>query len=793
VLVFWTAAGADQLKKTIGATLSAMRPNVPEHAFEQYWPGKLVEPGPGDVVVVCGTKPLDVMKAAGLIKPKNRTLNSLRQKPLQTTANAGSYMFTFDPQVVNSEPEKGTLLDWDVRLAHRWLTTGSLMPKLGEYRWVNTFRPLIERIEAKFAKTGEPVDLSTDTETMGLHPWYPDKEILMIGFTDRPGHADMLYMGPLDDPVALDPDEDIRGQVEWLLTSPKIKLRLSNGKYDMVWIAERWGIECTNFKFDNALVGSLLNENRSNSLNLHAKTMTEIGGYDDPLNDKYDKGHMEVVPLGDMQPYFGGDLDACYRVADVLRDELLEDPQLAQFYITILHPASRAFEKVERRGLVVDLEKYTKVGEDLDVAIKESQAEAWSLIPNKIKYKFKDKVESAQDAGKSPLTTAILHDYFFTPYGLNLKPKMFTEKTQAPSTAKAHLSMFNDNPDAAAFCKAFNTMNAPSKTKSTFVVGFLKHLRPDGLLHPSYMLHHGDFNDDEDDESGSTTGRLACKEPSFNTTPKKTIWAKRLRECFIAPDGKVIVMMDYSQGELKIVACLAPEPTMLAAYAQGLDLHAVTGAKLGGYSLDAFLGMKETDPATYNHVRDRAKPANFGLLYRISPAGFQAYCWAQYGLALTLEEATDIQTAFFQLYPGLLVYHEDMIRFVKRYKHVRSPLGRVRHLDTITAWDSFTRSRAERQAINSPVQSTLTDMMIWAIADIEREIPEDKFAVVGMIHDAFMAYADIDTVQIYAPQAQQIMQNRPFEQFGWSPQLTFTADAEYGPDMAHLSKLKIAA
>ena len=97
---------------------------------------------------------------------------------------------------------------------------------------------------------------------------------------------------------------------------------MANGKYDMIWVKEKWGIDCTNFSFDTLLVGSLLNENRTNSLNLHAKLMTDFGGYDDGFNAKYDKGHMELVPTEPLRTYQGGDTDAAYQVAEVLQDEL---------------------------------------------------------------------------------------------------------------------------------------------------------------------------------------------------------------------------------------------------------------------------------------------------------------------------------------------------------------------------------------------------------------------------------------------------------------------------------------
>ena len=103
------------------------------------------------------------------------------------------------------------------------------------------------------------------------------------------------------------------------------------------------------------------------------------------------------------------------------------------------------------------------------------------------------------------------------------------------------------------------------------------------------------------------------------------------------------------------------------------------------------------------------------------------------------------------------------------------------------------RSKAERQAINSPVQSTLTDMMIFAIAEIEAAYPGGEIAVVGMIHDALIAYVPGDAVKLWTGRAAQLMSNLPFHEVGWQPQLQFTVDAKAGPDLANMKKLKLAA
>ena len=420
-LNIWTAAEPALLSRTFAAALRSFRPTVPTHQFLTWAEDEPApEPALGDVTLVCGNKPLETLRRAG-IAPKNRTVTSLRETPIKR-ATGGSFLVTFDPGITNTEFDKREVLDWDLRLAVRLMRTGSMVPPIGAYRWVNSFAQLIARIEEKHFKTKRPVDVAMDTETMGLYPWYSDMDLVSLSFTVDAGKSDLLYLREANKPVSLDPTVPLFEQISWLLRSPKVRLRMANGKYDLIWIAEKGGIECTNFKFDTLLVGTLLNENRSNSLNLHAKIYTPLGGYDDAFNARHDKGHMELVPTDDLLTYGGGDTDAVQQVADILRDDLGADDQLTRFYITILHPAARAFEKLERRGVLVDQEKYAVLGTDLRAIIKEGQKTCLGLLPQKMLTKYRDRISDQQAEGKNPMLPSILKEFFFSPSGLNLKP-----------------------------------------------------------------------------------------------------------------------------------------------------------------------------------------------------------------------------------------------------------------------------------------------------------------------------------------------------------------------------------
>jgi len=792
MIIIWSSADVAELTRAYAQSFKNFKPDIPPHQFK-LWQANEILPVPekGQVILVCGTKPLSTLQTSG-IAPKNRSLYSLREKPI--AHEQGYYLITFDPKLIASEPEKAELMDWDLRLAVRLMQTGTAKPQIGIYKYVNDYQPLIASIKVDHAKTGKPIDVACDIETMGFYPWFPDKDIVSISFTKEAGTAEVLYLGPQQKPLPFKPDSNLFEQIKWLLTTPKVKLRMANGKYDLIWITEKWGIECSNFKFDTMMVGSLLNENQSNSLNTHAKIYTRIGGYDDGFNTTYDKGYMETIPANnDYLTYSGGDTDATYRVADVLRDQLTQDEKLTKFYLTILHPAARAFEKIERRGVLVDQQKYHILREDLQKIIQEGNNKALSILPNKLRAKYREKIETQLAQGKNPLLPSILKDFFFSPRGLNLKPKVFTGKTNEPSMAKSHLKQFANVPEASEMVEALSEIDAASKTLSTFVEGFLKHLRPNGRFHSTYFLGHTAQEGYGGGDSGTVTGRLSCKDPAFQTLPKKTKWAKRLRECFTAPPDKAILSLDYSQGELRVVACVAPEPTMLKAYAEGLDLHAVTGAKLGNVELQEFLSWENSEDKEkqelFKKYRTNAKPANFGLLYGMQVQGFIAYAWANYGLKLSEKEAAKIRNDFFTLYRGLTKYHDRQKKMVHLQEMVRSPLGRIRHLPMIKSWDQVVRSRAERQAINSPIQSCLSDMMLWAIALIEQAYG-DKVDIVGTVHDNLIAYVPSQDMNLWAARLVDIMENLPFHQLGWQPQLKFIADAEAGFNLAEMEKVK---
>ncbi|CAM6004386.1 unnamed protein product [Sphagnum balticum] len=448
----------------------------------------------------------------GIVKAKQK-VGSSREK-LYTLYNKPT-LVTYDPNILNFMPELQEDINWDIRLAVRLATTGSLKPQVGNYEWVpDLARAFMWAYQDADKTVLNPV--AVDLETLGLDEFDPKGRILTVQISWKVGHS-IVYRcspGPLDPAV--------KEQLEYLFSCPWINTIGANLKYDMRWLWTHWGLEIHNHKFDTQLVGGLLNENRHNSLKKHIKEYApELGNYEGPFEDKWDKARMDIAldkdPEGFLQ-YAGGDTDGCLRIYTPMKNELIKDEKLAKFYTRLLHPASLAFRKLESRGIKIDKQRYLELKEEAEKERDMVSAECFAMMPNKIKYKYADNLKLTRDV--------IVQEFLFGPYGLNLKPKMATPKGMGkdkdgkdvivvPSTAWNHLKGFIDHPQAGPFVKQLKKYNATCKTLDTYIVGFMSHLRSDGFFHPSYVLANGGMAGDEDEEGGTDTGRSSCKDPAW--------------------------------------------------------------------------------------------------------------------------------------------------------------------------------------------------------------------------------------------------------------------------------------
>lgn len=789
MLVVWAKGPSYKVLSRLSPVLSTV-PDLPVTVVNDF-----SVPPDTTLILALGGEALKQLQAEKIVA-KNRTMTAYRTLP---------QMRVGVPVLVSYSPDIGDIdhgyyvdLLTDVRLAVRYCQTGKWHPIYGAYRYVPDLAEACAAIAAKHAVDGGLVDVSMDLETLGLDPYAeptlttPGAYIVSLQVSWQPGTADVVRFASREQEQTRLQDPTFREQVTFLLQCPYVRLKGANFKYDLHWLWRRGQFTCSTFTFDTTIVGSILDENRSNSLDTHAKIyVSALAGYADAFNHAVDKSRMDKVPPDQLLPYAGGDVDADLQVATVMKRELLRDSQLTSFYVNILHPAARAFEWVEQSGVVIDKDAFQELKADLEIEHARLVKEACKIMGGRIVVKH-GYAYLSQQASMNLTKASMLVDFLFSPMGLNLKPQMWTEKPdkdgiKRPSTAMEHLEMFADVPEAKAFIDIIRQDSGVMKTYNTYVIGFLEHLRSDGRLHPTYYLFVG--NQDEG-EGGARTGRLSCKAPAFQTVPKHTKWAERIRRCYPAPPGYVVVERDYSQGELRVGACIAHEDNMIAAYKAGRDLHVDTAAPFAGYTYESLLALEKTDPHTFEETRQLGKAGNFGLLFGMREDGFVNYARLNYRVELTREEAKTFRDGFFKKYPKLEVYHEQYKRLAREHKYVRTPLGRIRHLPLIKSPNREVASKAERQAINSPVQGTLTDMVLWTIALEQQSGIAEIAPCFGACHDSILNYVPEDRVEELVGRMLDQMESLPFEKVGWQPQLRFLADAKVGHNWGSLKKFQ---
>ncbi len=769
---------------------------------------------PGDTILLMGKTAYERVadEWGALSKGKSATYFRHQEVPF----NGAIILTTHSPWTGTQDYTKLVDIQLDVQAAIRRALSGTIHPTtgIGQYEWVADFEMLCHQIQNEHNATGQPVRLSWDLECTGLDEYNPLAWIVSIFFSFKPGFSTgMAFKWHLDQPVRADTalfqggnsaawDQKVRvwEQINWLMNTPMVFTVGANLKFDKRWISQKWGMECTNHIFDTTLVGGLINENISNSLNNHTKIYApELGGYDDGFNTTVDKSRMDLALAADpegFKTYAGGDTDAALRIYGPMRQLLIAQPAVANLYINLVHPASDFFCRLEQVGVLVDNQAYADLEVELRATIADLQEQANAMFPARLKAKHKYETSLTK--------AAVISDFMFSDLGLKLKPLEFTAKTkgttmQKASTEYTHLAKFRHVPEVKAFLEVYKAFNSATKTLTTYVTGFLKHLRPDNRYHCTYLLHKSDKEGDTGDIGGGTvTGRLAATGPALQTVPSKTAWAKKLRRCFVAPEGYRIVEIDYSQGELRVAAVVAGVRAMIQAYNNDEDLHVVAGAMAAGLDPAEVMSWDKCgDPekeARYKFIRQNGKAANFGLLYAMQAEGYMNYARDTYGVDMTLDEAIHARNVFFDLYPELLDWHADYQEKARQQGFIISPLGRVRHLPFINSRNNGLRSQSERQAINSPIQATLSDMTVLSGIEFEKNYGrfgrDNPVQFCMMVHDALYAYIKEDDIDIWVPRIMDVMENLPLaEKFGWyNVPLKFKVEPEAGP---HLGDKKL--
>jgi DNA polymerase I len=299
-----------------------------------------------------------------------------------------------------------------------------------------------------------------------------------------------------------------------------------------------------------------------------------------------------------------------------------------------------------------------------------------------------------------------------------------------------------------------------SKLKSTYVDALPAAINPaTGRVHTSYS------------QIGAVTGRLSSNNPNLQNIPIRTESGRRVRNGFIADKGNLLLSVDYAQIELRIVAHMAQDEAMLAAFHAGEDIHATTAAAIYDIELDK----------VNKDMRRHAKAINFGLIYGMSAFGLTRTT------DLTLAEAEDFVKAYFVKFPGVKKYLDGIRRQAAEVGYVETLLGRKRYFPALQAKVNVqVKNREEREAINAPIQGTAADIMKLAMLKIPSTIQAAglKAKMLLQVHDELVLECPKNELEKTAKVVQQTMEN------AYSISVPLETEAKAGVSWGEMSVLK---
>ncbi|RVU33319.1 DNA polymerase I [Rheinheimera riviphila] len=552
-----------------------------------------------------------------------------------------------------------------------------------------------------------------DTETTSLN--YMQAELVGISVATAPGLAWYIPVGHdyIGAPEQLARDLVLAALKPWLEDDSKAKVG-QNLKYDMSILA-RYQIELRGIKFDTMLESYVLNSVGSRH-DMDSLALKYLGHQTISFEELAGKGAKQLtfnqIELEKAAEYAAEDADVTLQLHLALWPQLAENPGLVKVLQDIEMPLLPVLSRMERGGVLIDAALLQKQSEFLSTRIGELELQAHELAGKPFNL-------------SSPKQ---LQEILFTEQGL---PVLKKTPTGIPSTAEEVLTeLAHDYP----LPKVIIEHRTLAKLKSTYTDKLPQSIDPDtGRVHTSYH------------QAVAATGRLSSTEPNLQNIPIRTEEGRRIRQAFIAPEGKRILAVDYSQIELRIMAHLSQDQALLDAFAKGLDIHRATAAEVFGVELSEVT----------TEQRRRAKAVNFGLIYGMSAFGLARQ------LDISRGEAQHYVDTYFARFPGVLDYMERTRQQAHEQGYVETLFGRRLYLLEIHSKNVGRKKGAERAAINAPMQGTAADIIKIAMLAVDQWLQQQdpaKIKMIMQVHDELVFEVDATMLPEFQQQIVGLMQ-----------------------------------
>ncbi len=542
-----------------------------------------------------------------------------------------------------------------------------------------------------------------DTETTSLDPMAA--ELVGFSLSVEPGEACYIPVGHryTGAPEQLSLEQVLGRLRPWLEDASRAKVG-QNLKYD-AHVLENHGVKLAGIAHDTLLQSYVLEAHRNHDMDslasrhLNRRTIR----FEEVAGKGANQIGFEQVPVERAAEYAAEDAEVTMHLHRTLYPRIAAEPALDHIYRDIEIPVSRVLQRMERQGVLIDSQSLARQSDELGHKLLSLEAQ----------------VHEAAGQPFNLNSPKQLGEILFERLGL---PVVKKTAGGAPSTDEEVLSKLAEDYPLPRLLLDWRGL---SKLKSTYADKLPRMVNArTGRVHTSYS------------QAVAVTGRLSSSEPNLQNIPIRTPEGRRIREAFIAPPGCRIMSADYSQIELRIMAHLSDDESLLRAFEHGIDVHKATAGEIFGVSPDE----------VSSEQRRYAKVINFGLIYGMSAFGLAS------NLGIDREAARLYIERYFARYPGVKRYMDDTRVRAREHGYVETVFGRRLWLAEIASPSGPRRAAAERAAINAPMQGTAADLIKLSMIAVQSWLDASGLGarLIMQVHDELVLEvpeADIDLVR----------------------------------------------
>jgi len=611
----------------------------------------------------------------------------------------------------------------------------------GSYETVTTLDALQGWIDAAYDRGF----ICFDTETTSLDAM--QAELVGVALATTPGKACYIplqhrsddgfaFDGPVLEQIKLD---DALAALKPLLEDASVLKIAQNFKYDYL-VLKRFGIAVA--PFDDTMLLSYALDSGLGNHGMDELSKRHLDHSPIPFKEIAGSGKsaitFDLVPIEQATRYAAEDADVTLRLWQMLKPRLASEHR-AVVYETLERPLVPVLAQMEAEGIKVDRAALARLSGEFAATAAGLEEEIHQLAGEKF----------------NPGSPKQLGEILFDRMGLEGGKKTATGAWSTNVQVLEDLAR-----DGVELAGKVLDWRQVSKLKSTYSDALPHHINPNtGRVHTSYSM------------AATSTGRLASTDPNLQNIPVRSESGRQIRQAFVAEKGNKLVSADYSQIELRVLAHVADIPQLKKAFADGLDIHAMTASEMFG------VPIKDMDPL----IRRQAKAINFGIIYGISGFGLANQ------LNISRTEANDYIKTYFERFPGIRDYMDTTKAFAKEHGFVETIFGRRCHFPRMSSSNPSEKAFQERAAINAPIQGSAADVIRRAMIKMPAALSDAGLSarMLLQVHDELIfevAEAEVDRL---ISVVSTTMENAPSPAVKLSVPLTVDARAADNWDEAH--------